>query len=189
MFKDMAGQKLTVYAFDSTTNLPKTGDAANITAYVNIDDAGTNVLADTSAAENSSANAAGFYTFDLAQAETDGNKLLFSAKSTTANIVVIGVPSVVYTDPANYTALLIDSSGRLVLSSTGLDQVVMSDITAVPAITGTLKAAINWMFALMRNKRTETATTETLFKDDGSTSVATSTKADDNTTFTRGKYS
>ncbi len=75
------------------------------------------------------------------------------------------------------------------LSSAGLDSIVMSDITAVPSMTGTLKAAINWMYALMRNKRTETATVETLFKDDGSTSVATSTKSDSSGTFTRGEYS
>ncbi len=75
------------------------------------------------------------------------------------------------------------------LAATGMDAVVMSDITAVPAMTGSVKAAINWMFALMRNKRTETATVETLFKDDGSTAVATSTKSDASGTFTRGEFS
>lgn len=75
------------------------------------------------------------------------------------------------------------------LSAEGLDAVAMADISAVPAMTGSLKQAVNWMFALMRNKRTESGSIETLYKTNGSTVVATSDKADDNTTFTRGMYS
>ena len=113
MFKNVASQKLTVFAFDSTTNLPKSGDSANITAYVNKDDAGINVLADTSATEIDATNAKGYYLFDLAQAETNGDKLHFSGKSSTANIVVVAVPAVVYTVPANFSTLGINSSGHL----------------------------------------------------------------------------
>lgn len=65
----------------------------------------------------------------------------------------------------------------------------LSDIASVPAITASAKDALNWLFALARNKRTQTATTETVYKDDGSTSLATSTKSDDGTTYTRGEYS
>lgn len=65
----------------------------------------------------------------------------------------------------------------------------LADIASVPAITASAKDALNWLFALARNKRTQTATTETVYKDDGSTSLATSTKSDDGTTFTRGEYS
>jgi hypothetical protein len=113
MFKNTASQKLTVFAFDSTTNLPKTGDAANLTAYVSKDDGTVTVLGDTSATEMDSTNAAGYYVFDLTQAETNGDKLLFSAKSSTSNIVVMAMPGVVYTVPANFTAASIDSSGRV----------------------------------------------------------------------------
>ena len=65
----------------------------------------------------------------------------------------------------------------------------LSDISSVPAITASALSGLNWLFALARNKRTQTATTETVYKDDGSTSLSTSTKSDDGTTFTRGKYS
>jgi hypothetical protein len=64
----------------------------------------------------------------------------------------------------------------------------MSDISAVPGMTASVLDAVNWLFALARNKRTQTSTTETVFKDDGSTSLATSAKSDDGTTFTRGEY-
>ncbi len=113
MQKNTSGQKLTVFAFDATTNTPKSADAANITAYYDLDDAGVTVLTDTSATEKDATNAKGYYIFDLAQAETNGNKILFSAKSSTANIVVIAVPAVVYTVAPNYPLLSIDSSGRI----------------------------------------------------------------------------
>ncbi len=65
----------------------------------------------------------------------------------------------------------------------------MSDITAVPAMTASVFSALNWVFALARNRRTQTATTETVYKDDGATTLATSAKSDDGTTFTRAEYS
>ena len=65
----------------------------------------------------------------------------------------------------------------------------LSDISSVPAMTASALSGLNWLFALARNKRTQTATTETVYKDDGSTSLATSTKSDDGTTYTRGEYS
>lgn len=134
MFKNVAGQKLTVFAFDSTTNLPKTGDAANITAYYDLDDAGVTVLTDASATEKSSSNAAGYYIFDLAQAETNGDKILFSAKSSTTNIVVVAVPSVVYTTAPNSTKLSVDSNGRVdVIKIAGTTQTAKDVGGAVPA--------------------------------------------------------
>lgn len=111
MFKNVASQKLSVYAYDATTGLPKTGDAANITAYVSKDDGSVTQLGDTSATEQDSTNAKGYYLFDLTQAETNADKLTFSAKSSTSNIVVLAVPSVVYTRPANFTKTVIDSAG------------------------------------------------------------------------------
>jgi hypothetical protein len=60
------------------------------------------VLGDVTATEKDATNAKGYYIFDLTQAETNGNKILFSAKSSTANIVVIAVPAVVYTIPATF---------------------------------------------------------------------------------------
>src|SRR5687767_3045800 len=99
MQKNVAGQKLLVYAFDSTTNLPKTADGPNIRASVSKDFAAIADLADTSAAELDATIAKGFYHFDVSQGETDGNVLIFSARSSTANIVVVAVPAKVYTLP------------------------------------------------------------------------------------------
>lgn len=51
-----------------------------------------------------------------------------------------------------------------------------------------IEDVLSWMLAQMRNKVTQTAGTTTLFKDDGSTTLSTSTITDDNTTLTRGEY-
>lgn len=97
MLKNKSGQKLVVFAFDYTTGAPKSGDSANITAYVSIDFGAVTVLTDTTATEMDATNAKGYYLFDLTQAETNGNVLQFSAKSSTANVEVIASPATVFT--------------------------------------------------------------------------------------------
>ena len=99
MFKNVASQKITVFAFDSTTNLPKSGDAANITAYLSKDFGTVTALTDTSATEMDATNAKGYYLFDISQTETNFDFGLISAKSSTANIVVVGAPSAIFTLP------------------------------------------------------------------------------------------
>lgn len=101
MFRNVA-TKVALFAFDYSTGAPKTGDAANLTAYVSKDYGTVTVLADTSATEMSSTNAPGWYLFDVAQGETDADALLFSGKSSTSNIVLVG--QMVYTTSAPPTA-------------------------------------------------------------------------------------
>ena len=97
MFKNVASSFM-VFAFDSTTNAPKTGDAANITCYVSKDYGAVTVLADTSATEMDATNAKGYYLFAAAQGETNADILMVSAKSATANVVVVGAPAVILPD-------------------------------------------------------------------------------------------
>lgn len=120
MFKNVASQKFIVFAFDSATNLPKTGDGANLTAYVSKDFGTVTVLGDTSATEMDSTNAKGYYLFDAAQAETNADCLLVSAKSSTSGIVVVGAPAAIFTYPT--TGILAPATlGRtLVVDASGL---------------------------------------------------------------------
>jgi hypothetical protein len=104
MFKNTAAQKLTVLAIDTAANTPKAGDAANLTCYVSKDDGAVTVLGDTTATELDATNAPGLYSFDLAQAETNADKLLFSGKSSTSGIRVI--PLLLYTVPAAFTSFV-----------------------------------------------------------------------------------
>lgn len=63
-----------------------------------------------------------------------------------------------------------------------------AEVAAVPAATSTLKDKINWLFALARNKITQTTTTQALRNDADAANIATSTVSDDNTTATRGEF-
>lgn len=62
-----------------------------------------------------------------------------------------------------------------------------TELTAIPSTTGTLRQQIKFLFQYFRNKRTVTATTETLFKEDATTSLGTATVSDDGTIFTKGE--
>lgn len=61
--------------------------------------------------------------------------------------------------------------------------------SSVPAATSTFKDMVHWLFTLARNKRTTTATVDTLRNDADSGTIATAAVADDTVTFTRSKYS
>ncbi len=115
MFKNVASQKIAVYVFDSTTGLPKTGDAANITVYVSKDFAAVTALTDTSATEMDATNAKGWYLVDVSQSETNADTLLFTGKSSTANMVVVG--SLIYTRPPYFSTLSITSGGAVSVAS------------------------------------------------------------------------
>lgn len=112
MIKNTAGQTITFLVIDTATNLPKTGDAANLTAYVTLDDVGPTILADTTAAEVSSTLAPGLYTFGLAQAETNATKAVFSAVSTTANVRVVPLTFYPSVEAAILTAVNASSNSQ-----------------------------------------------------------------------------
>ena len=63
-----------------------------------------------------------------------------------------------------------------------------TELTTVPGATTSYKKMLQWVFALGRNKITQTASTATLRNDDDNGSIATSTDSDDGTTATRGEW-
>lgn len=139
MFKNVAA-KFIVFAFDATTNVPKTGDAANITAYVSKDYGSVTVLGDTSATEMDATNAPGYYLFDAAQAETNADCLHISGKSSTSNIKVIGAPAVLYTRPTTGWLAPTTAGRTLDVSAggeAGLDWANVGSPTTTLALTGT----------------------------------------------------
>jgi len=139
VFKNVAASFI-VFAFDATTNVPKTGDAANITAYVAKDYGTVTVLADTSATEMDATNAPGYYLFAAAQGETNGDCLLVSAKSATANIKVLGAPAVIYTRPTTGWLAPTVAGRTLDVSAggeAGIDWANVGSPTTSLALTGT----------------------------------------------------
>lgn len=141
MFKNVAGQKAYIYAYDASTGLPKTGDAANISLAVSKDGAAPAALGTVAPAEVSSTLQPGWYAATMTQAETNGDQLLIGGKSSTANVVVVG--AAIFTRPANFTNLSITSGGAAAVQAAfkknaaiaGLP-VQMTDSTTHAPVTG-----------------------------------------------------
>ena len=93
------------------------------------------------------------------------------------------------------TAIAADAIGASELAADAATEIrdavwaqTLTEATAVPSITGTMKAALEWLFMLGRNKITQTATTQLVRNDADAATVGTSTVSDDATTFIRGKF-
>lgn len=136
MQKNVSGQKWTVFAFDRTTLIPKSGDASNITAKISKDDAALTGTNDTNPTETE----AGFYSFDLLQAETNADKLLIVPTSVTSNIQVLGVPAEIVTVPIGYSDAsnldVINSGEANWLTATGFNTVTPDPSGSIDAIKG-----------------------------------------------------
>lgn len=90
LLRNVAGQAILVYARNVTNDTGITGDVANISMFVSIDNGVFSALG-TALFELSAANAPGFYRQPLTQTQTDGRTLLFAGNSSTANIEISGV--------------------------------------------------------------------------------------------------
>jgi hypothetical protein len=96
LYRNVASQKVAVYAHDIAADAAKTGDAANITAQISKDFAAAAATNDTNPTELDAADHPGIYVFDLTQAETEADNLIISAVSSTASIKLD--PVQVFTD-------------------------------------------------------------------------------------------
>jgi hypothetical protein len=144
LFKNQSGQKIRVFAFDATFGTPKSGDAANITASLSKDFAAFADLADTSASEEDSTKAKGYYLFDISQTETNADDVAITGRSSTSNIVVVGAPARMATRPPNAGALSIDSSGRVdVIKINGTSQTARDLGASVLLSVGTGTGQVN----------------------------------------------
>ena len=123
LFKNVASQKIAVYAYNSVTGLPDTGDAANITGYYSLDGGTATIFSGSSGnpTELSGSHAPGVYIFSPAQGETNGNCIVITAASVTANVVI--EPLIIYT-PA----------GAIPSASTALSTLTQANV--LNAITG-----------------------------------------------------
>ncbi len=139
MFKNVSGQKIAMFAFDYSLGSPKTGDAGNLTPYINIDWAGITALTDTSATEISATNAPGWYLFDVSQSESNGNTLHFTCKSGTSNVAIVGIQ--LQTVPAAL-GLAGGASGGFLISGSNSGTTTFGALTVTGATTLTGNVAL-----------------------------------------------
>lgn len=103
IWKNVASQKLAVFAYDSTDGSAKTGDASNITAQISLDGGATDATNDVNPTELDATDAPGIYLFDLEQAETNADLIVVAPVSATANILLD--PAIIYTQTLNGSTL------------------------------------------------------------------------------------
>ena len=133
MFKNIAGQIIVVYAYDTIADEPKTGDATNITAYLSKDGGGAVQTNDINPTELDATNLKGLYIFNMTQPESNADILALSAISSTGNVVLD--PVAIYTvtpmrGTDNAALASICTEGRLSeLDASNLP----TDIAAIPA--------------------------------------------------------
>lgn len=97
MYKNIASQKVAIYAHDVAADAAKTGDAANITAYISKDGGAAAQSDDVNPTELDAVNMKGIYVFDMTQAETNADMIALSPVSATADIQI--EPVIIYTAP------------------------------------------------------------------------------------------
>ena len=95
MFKNVASQKVAVFAWDNAAGAAKTGDAANISAQISKDGAATAATNDVAPTELDATDAPGIYIFDMTQAETNADLVVIAPVSSTSDIVLR--PVIIYT--------------------------------------------------------------------------------------------
>jgi hypothetical protein len=77
------------------------------------------------------------------------------------------------------------------LSAAGVDAIydeAMTESGGIPAVTASFRDAWRWIFALSRNKITQSATTQTLRNDADAGNIATAAVSDDGATATRAEW-
>ena len=95
IYKNVAGQKCLIFAWDAAAGAAKTGDAANITAYISKDGGAAAQSNDANPTELDATKLPGVYAFDLTQAETNCDLFLLAAKSATSDVQI--EPVIAYT--------------------------------------------------------------------------------------------
>jgi len=130
--KNVASQKVLIFAWDTVARSPKTGDAGNITAYISKDGGAAVQSDDDNPTELDATDLPGIYAFDLLQAETNCDLFALKAGSSTADVEVD--PVIVYTIvrddyKADVTALALEATAQLIKTETDK---IQPDIIASP---------------------------------------------------------
>ena len=131
MFKNVASQKVAVFAWDNAAGVAKTGDAANISAQISKDGAATAATNDLAPTELDSTDAPGIYIFDMLQAETNADLIVIAPVSSTTDVVLR--PVIIYTQTvmittSDITGVEVDNDGTAI-SLAGAIKLILSVLT------------------------------------------------------------
>lgn len=102
--KDVAGQKITVFAWDTVNNVPMPDIAGSITAFISKDGAAGVATDDTN--PDAASDMDGLYFFDMTQDETNADLITLSAVSSVDNVLLD--PVIIYTEGKLGTPISLD---------------------------------------------------------------------------------
>lgn len=124
-YKNVAGQRITVFAVDTTVDpmVAKTGDALNITAKHQGDGGTSASLGDTNPTEANATDHAGAYYFLPTQAETNYDVILLTPVSATSGIELNPI-EIHTTDLSQMGVLGTDAVTAAALATDAVDEVV-----------------------------------------------------------------
>ena len=177
LFKNVAGQKLAVAAWDGANSTWKTGDAANITAQISIDGAACAATNDVNPTELDAVDAPGTYIFDLLQADTNGDLIIVHPVSSTSNIVfrpVYARTTLLTPTVAGYLDKAISAIETSIIAEVNVNEGkidALNDISVANIIAGIadgaydLQEMIRIIFAIAVGKATGGGTTSISFRD------------------------
>ena len=133
IYRNVAGQKLAVMAFNTTDGTLVTGDALNITGQICLDGVTSSPTNDVNPVEP--LEQTGMYVFELTQAETNSELILLTASSTTSDVQLEPV-QVLTVDPADFKS---DVSALATQSSVNT---IASDVSDIDSKVDSLDIAI-----------------------------------------------
>lgn len=116
MIKNVAGQKVAVFAWDSGAGTPKTGDQNNITAQISLDGGASAATNEVNPDQLDATNHPGVYIFNLLQAETNADMVIITPKSTTSGVVfkpIVAHPTTLTPTKSGYLDAAITSRSTL----------------------------------------------------------------------------
>ena len=169
MFKNVASQKVAVFAWDNAAGAAKTGDAGNISAQISIDCGVTAATNDAAPTELDAADAPGIYYFNTLQAETNGDLIIISPVSSTADVVLR--PVIIYTQTV--------MRGTDSAATEAKQDIMDTNIAAIPTVaailagivegTYDLKEVLRLILSFVAGKSTGGGTAAIVFRDTGDT--------------------
>ncbi len=143
LLKNITGQGVYLFAYDTLNNVAKTGDSANITGSYALD--GTNTNGFTTA--NPTEMGGGVYWQPLATAETNANAIAFRWASATAGIQI--APVLVFTTGVSIPVVAPGATNGMFIAGTNAATVITTSLTThfigtvdtVTTVTNQLTAA------------------------------------------------
>ena len=81
------------------------------------------------------------------------------------------------------------SAANVTTAVDGVLDAANTELAAIPTTIGSLREFLQFVFQYLRNRKTSTATTVSVYKEDATTALGTATISDDGTTFDHGEFS